>query len=396
MPAPGQKDADGYVWNGNNWVSQDGAVKGSSDDKRNKQGWWGNAWDVVKDVGSDLTKAETWANPAGPNATGLLGVIGGVNTIFNPVSNFGAAKVDLNKGNWKGALLNTGLGTLGVLGGAGTLSSFGKAGAAGAKGAGLLTEAYKIRNASKLAKTGSVLGNLGNVAALAGVLTSKPGQPTASSVLPGRTPAGSPQMTPEQYKAMVEANKNRTDAAGNSGMGGRRTVPTSSGTGTGAGTGGTAGTGAGKVGLLGLDPDQLASTGESLTALEKMYQDALNQYTLAEQQGQQGYTQNVQGARRQATGTEQDLASQLAASGLDISPASAFGAGQIANAPRQAQETAARKSLDQLLAEITTGRTQARTKRDTDKLMINRLINDYRIKNTLAAQQAGYGAMGGY
>jgi hypothetical protein len=127
-----------------------------------------------------------------------------------------------------------------------------------------------------------------------------------------------------------------------------------------------------------------------------MYQDALNQYTLAEQQGQQGYTQSVQGARRQATGTEEDLAGQLAASGLDISPASAFGAGQIANAPRQAQETAARKSLDQLLAEITTGRTQAKTKRDTDKLMINRLINDYRIKNTLAAQQAGYGAMGGY
>jgi hypothetical protein len=127
-----------------------------------------------------------------------------------------------------------------------------------------------------------------------------------------------------------------------------------------------------------------------------MYQDALNQYDLQEQQGQQGYTQTVQGARRQAVGTEQDLATQLTAAGLDFSPVAAFGAGQMANAPRQAQETAARKSLDQLLAELTMGRTQAKTKRDTDKLMINRLINDYRIKNTLAAQQGGYEAMGGF
>jgi hypothetical protein len=49
-----------------------------------------------------------------------------------------------------------------------------------------------------------------------------------------------------------------------------------------------------------------------------------------------------------------------------------------------------------MLAELTMGRTQAKTKRDTDKLMINRLINDYRIKNTLASQQGGYEAMGGF
>lgn len=411
MPAPGQKDADGYVWNGNNWVSPDGAAKGSSDDKRNKQGWWGNAWDVVKDVGSDLTKAETWANPAGPNATGALRVLGGINSIVNPISNVGAAKVDINEGNWKGALFNTGLAAAGIFGGAqglgGALTLGGRAVKAGSKGAkmfealnagmqgtsGLRKGAALWRgiNPSKLGKAGSLFGAVTGGQAVYSLLNDKPKQPTASSVLPGRDMT----MTAQQYADMAAANKNRTDAAGNSGMGGRQTVP-APGAGTGPGRGSAAAAGAGKVGLLGLDPDQLAQTGESLTSLEKMYQDALNQYTLAEDQGRQGYTQNVQGARRQATGTEQDLASQLAASGLDISPASAFGAGQIANAPRQAQETAARKSLDQLLAEITTGKTQAKTKRDTDKLMINRLINDYRIKNTLAAQQAGYGAMGGY
>jgi hypothetical protein len=400
MPAQGQKDAQGYIWNGLQWVSQDGAVKGSSDDKRNQQGWWGNAWDVFKDVGSDLTKAETWANPAGSDATGFLRVVGGVNTLFNPISNFGAAKVDINKGNWKGALLNTGMGAAGLLGGAGTLRSFGKAGAAGAKGAGLLTDAYRIRNATKGAKVLTGLGAAGNVFGLAGILSGKPGQPTTSSNTSGRDMS----MTPEQAARRAAAERNRTDAQGRSGMGGPG-IPTTLETnerppggypGAGAGTGSSSGAAAGKLGLLGLDPDQLAQTGEGLTSLEKMYQDALNQYTLAEQQGQQGYTQSVQGARRQATGVEQDLASQLAAAGLDISPSSAFAAGQVANAPRQAQETAARKTLDQLLAQITTGRTQARTKRDTDKLMINRLINDYRIKNTLAAQQAGYGAMGGY
>ena len=395
MPAPGQKDADGYVWNGGQWVSQDGYAKGSPEDKKSKRPWYASAWDfgtdVVRDMASDLTKAETWANPAGKDATGFLRAVGGVNTIFNPISNFGAAKVDLNKGNWKGALLNTGMGAAGLLGGAGTLGSLGKAGAAGARGAGLLTDAYRIRNATRGARVLTGLGAAGNVAALAGILTSKPGQPAASPKPSGRDMS----MTADQMERRAAMERNRTDAAGNSGMGGRQTVP-APGAGTGPGRGSAAAAGAGNLGLLGLDPDQLAQTGESLTSLEKMYQDALNQYTLAEQQGQQGYTQSVQGARRQATGTEQDLASQLAASGLDISPASAFGAGQIANAPRQAQETAARKSLDQLLAEITTGRTQAKTKRDTDKLMINRLINDYRIKNTLAAQQAGYGAMGGY
>ena len=414
MPTSGQKDADGYIWNGDNWVSPDGAVKGSSDDKRNKQGFWGDAWDIAKDAASDLKKAETWANPAGPNATGLLGFLGGVNTIVNPISNYGSAAVDVTKGNWKGALFNAGMGTIGVLGGAqglgGALTLGGRAVKAGSMGSRVFTgmkaategatglrkagAIYGALNPTKLGKAASALG-LGSAGyAISGMLMNKPGQPAASSVLPGPSTTRDMSMTAEQRAAMVAANQNRTDAAGNSGMGGRRTVPATTGAGTGPGRGSAAA--AGNLGLLGLDPDQLASTGESLTSLEKMYQDALNQYTLAEQQGQQGYTQSVQGARRQATGTEEDLAGQLAASGLDISPASAFGAGQIANAPRQAQETAARKSLDQLLAEITTGRTQAKTKRDTDKLMINRLINDYRIKNTLAAQQAGYGAMGGY
>ena len=416
MPAPNEEQ-NGYRWNPtiNAWVhSETGLIKGGKDEKRSKQGLAGQVWDVTKDVGSALTKAETWANPAGQNATGLLRVAGGVNSLFNPISNVGAAKVDINEGNWKGALFNTGLAAAGIFGGAqglgGALTLAGRTAKAGSMGAktfanlatglqgttGLrkATTLWKGINPTKTGKAFSAFGAGSVGLGIKDLVTNKPGQPPASPVLPGRDMS----MTAEQRAAMVAANQNRTDAAGNSGMGGRQTVPASSGTGagTGAGTGGTTGTGAGKVGLLGLDPDQLAQTGESMTALEKMYQDALNQYDLQEQQGQQGYTQAVQGARRYASGREQDLATQLTAAGLDFSPAAAFGAGQMANAPRQAQETAARKGLDQLLAELTTGRTQAKTKRDTDKLMINRLINDYRIKNTLASQQGGYDAMGGF
>lgn len=412
MPTSGQKDADGYTWNGGNWVSQDGYAKGSAEDKRKNRSGFRNAITDIGNVGRELTKIDTWVDPTGGRKEGILEYLKFGNDLLNPGVNFGKAAQNVRDADspWDiaKAVGFAGLGAAQVFGGAqglgGALTAAGrgvKAGTAGARtfqnlNAGLQgttglrrgAAVWRGINPSKLGKAASLFG-AGSIAYdVGGRLMNKPGQPAASSVLPGRDMS----MTAEQRAAMVAANQNRTDAAGNSGMGGRQTVPAGAGAGPGKGSAAAAG----NLGLLGLDPDQLAQTGESLTSLEKMYQDALNQYTLAEQQGQQGYTQNVQGARRQATGTEQDLASQLAASGLDISPASAFGAGQIANAPRQAQETAARKSLDQLLAEITTGRTQAKTKRDTDKLMINRLINDYRIKNTLAAQQAGYNAMGGY
>jgi hypothetical protein len=403
MPAPGEKDAQGYVWNGIGWVDpKTGFLKASKDEQRSKQGLVGQAWDLTKDVGSALTKAETWANPAGQNATGLLRVAGGLNSLINPISNVGAAKVDINEGNWKGALLNTGLAAAGIFGGAqglgGALTLGGRAVRAGSKGAktfqnlGTALEGttglrragtfWKGINPTKAGKAISLAGAGSLGLGLGGMLNNKPTPPTASSVLPGRDGFNPPPL-------ITDSNRNRVIPG--------TTPPAAPGTG-GAGAPGTggAGAGAGKLGLLGLDPDQLAQTGESMTALEKMYQDALNQYDLQEQQGQQGYTQAVQGARRRAVGTEQDLATQLTAAGLDFSPVAAFGVGQMANAPRQAQETAARKSLDQLLAELTMGRTQAKTKRDTDKLMINRLINDYRIKNTLAAQQGGYEAMGGF
>ena len=201
-------------------------------------------------------------------------------------------------------------------------------------------------------------------------------------------------MTADQMERRAAMERNRTDAAGNSGMGGRRVVPD-------VGIeqrppGGYPGAAVpAPLDLAPLDAGQLSSTGQSLVMLEQVYQDALNQYGLGEKQGRQAYVQDVQGARRQATGAAQDLATQLAGSGMANSPAAAFAAGQMTNAPRMARETAARKSLDQLLADITTGRTQARTQRDMEKLRINQMISDYRTKNTFENQRNAYGRLAG-
>lgn len=417
MPAQGQKDAQGYIWNGLQWVSQDGAVKGSSDDKKNKQGWWGNAWDIAKDVGSDLTKAETWANPAGDNATGVLGSISTANKMFNPWTSIGQAKLEYNKGNYAGIASNLGLAAFKAV-------PFGKTRVAGKAWQGLrqgtITRApglaagftraryathtpvfrspSAIINSFSNAKTGGKIAQgVGAVLGGAGVYgygseIIQGSKPMASDVLPGTRDMS---MTADQMERRAAMERNRTDAAGNSGMGGRRVVgdvgveqrP------PGGYPGAPAAAVPAPLDLAPLTPEQLNATGQDLVELEQVYQDALNQYGLAEKRGQQGYVQDVQGARRQAAGSAQDLANQLASAGLDISPAAAFGAGQMTNAPRMARETSARKTLDQLLAEITTGRTQARTKRDRDKLMTNNQINAYRNQNSFDAQQAAYERM---
>jgi hypothetical protein len=101
MPISGQKDADGYTWNGGAWVSQDGYAKGSPEDKRKNQGFWGRLASDFKGIGKELTKAETWADPTGGRRDSGLGWFRAFNDILNPTQSFGAAKVSYNKGdNW--------------------------------------------------------------------------------------------------------------------------------------------------------------------------------------------------------------------------------------------------------------------------------------------------------
>ena len=281
----------------------------------------------------------------------------------------------------------------------GSALSFG-AGTKGAKAA--LPFLTRLPKPVRWAATGAEL--------LGGMLVDEPkSKPqTASSVLPGR----SYTLTPEQARIIAEANRpeNRTDAAGNTGMGGRRTVgfpypeiviPTQLPQET---------PGMQPIptvvepaappapvapGLLPLTPEQLAQIGEERTAAEKAYEDLINMYKLQEEQGRQGYVSDVQSARRQAAGSAVDVGSSLMGTGLGDSPAAAFGAGQMVEGTRQARETADIKTLNQLLSQLTTGRTQAKSTKEANMVAINRMLNNYRIQNTLASQQAAYGNMGG-
>jgi hypothetical protein len=426
MPTTGQKDAQGYIWNGGQWVSQDGYAKGSAEDQKSKRNWFQKAgsfvYDVNKDTISDLMKAKTWANPGGENASGFLGLVNTANTMFNPVQSLGQANVvRQEKGLWDwdvaknlgGAAIKTAQ----LASGANALQAARVAGNTGVK---MFPAAAKSWwQQSGTAKPGGVLNyfGLGNtakkvivrgVAGLSGLgyasalNTGFQGdKPTASSVLPGPSTTRDMSMTAEEMQRRAAMERNRTDAAGNSGMGGRNTVYTDGVRPPGGYPGAPGAPNApgaavpAPLDLAPLTPEQLNETGQDLVELEQVYQDALNQYGLAEKRGQQGYVQEVQGARRQAAGSAQDLANQLASAGLDISPAAAFGAGQMTNAPRMARETSARKTLDQLLAEITTGRTQARTQRDRNQLMTNNQINAYRNQNSFDAQQAAYERMAG-
>jgi hypothetical protein len=386
------------------------------EDKKSKRNPFSKAldgyYDFRTDIGNrmanDLGKLNTWVDPTGGRRDGAFGWLHLANDTFNPIVNFGKSAQnvrdadspwDVAKALGWGAMGVADVFGLGQAAGAGyTLA--GRAVKSGSRGAETFEniaknivgkegfdKIYTLWKGVNPSKTGKVVSASQPITNTAGVLMGPEApKPTASSVLPGP----SYTMTP----AAVAANQNRTDAAGNSGMGGRRILadpmPNTRPPGGYPGAAVPA-----PLDLAPLTPEQLNETGQDLIALEQSYQDALNQYGLSEKQGRQGYVQDVQGARRQATGAAQDLSTQLAASGMANSPAAAFAAGQMTDAPRMARETAARKTLDQLLAEITTGRTQARTKRDRDQLMTNNQINAYRNQNSFNAQQEAYERMAG-
>lgn len=310
---------------------------------------------------------------------------------LNPFAQAGTGIANLQPGNFNPAYAAVNIGSALAFG----------AGTAGAKSAfPILT---KIPVAARRAAAG--VGFVGSML----VDEPKPKPQTASSILPGRS---SYTLTPEQARVIAEANRpeNRTDAAGNTGPGGRRTVgfpypeiviPTQLPQET---------PGMQPIptvvepaappapvapGLLPLTPEQLASIGEERTAAEKAYEDLINMYKLQEEQGRQGYVSDVQSARRQAAGSAVDVGSSLMGTGLGDSPAAAFGAGQMVEGTRQARETADIKTLNQLLSQLTTGRTQAKSTKEANMVAINRMLNNYRIQNTLASQQAAYNNMGG-
>jgi hypothetical protein len=153
--------------------------------------------------------------------------------------------------------------------------------------------------------------------------------------------------------------------------------------------------GAAPGGLVGLSPEDTYQFAMQERALQKQYDDLLNELALQEQQGTLDTATSRYGIQREAAGAGQDVATQLAAAGLDFSPASAIGAEQLVQGARAQQEAAAAKNLADLIAEIQKQKTQAKGGLDISKLLLKGDIGRQRIANTIGNINSYYDMFGG-
>jgi hypothetical protein len=144
-----------------------------------------------------------------------------------------------------------------------------------------------------------------------------------------------------------------------------------------------------------LTPEQIIALAQQERELQNQYDTLLNALSLQETQGRQAESATRGAARREAAGTGQDIATQLAIAGLDTSPAPAIAGRQITGGRQQAEEMSAIKTLTDLLAEIQSGRTSASTQLAMGKTNVARGRAQAQIGNTLAEQLRLYGLFGG-
>ena len=184
--------------------------------------------------------------------------------------------------------------------------------------------------------------------------------------------------------------------AGTAGVPGTGTVGTTGTTGT-AGTGAAGTTGQARIpgGLVGLTPDQVEALAMQERELQRQYDELLNQFALNETQGRQQEAALRGAARREAAGSGQDLATQLAIAGLEESPAPAIAAEQIIGGRQRAQEAAAVRSLADLLAQLESGRTTAASELTKGRTTVAQRRKQAQIANTLAEQIRMYEMFGG-
>jgi hypothetical protein len=441
MPAPNEEQ-NGYRWNPTvgGWVNLKTGFLKKDELNMNPRAVWLKqnhpqdyaAWvangsdlnnipkpsDYSSAVGTFRTVAGGLANPAQyVKNVPVLGSVASIAQEALPTTYVGRGMQQGEQGNLKGAATNFGLA--------------------------LLPSTFKVFPAAKALPgvAGWMARHPGTTQLAAGVIGSvfSPNTPTyardrltAGSVLPGRTT----QMTPEQYKAMEEANRNRTDASGSSGMGGGRNyidyrdwflskglsqeeaarlaklyVDTNiAWTAEGkaeleayrnkqASTGTTPSAPATPAapGLLPLSPEQIDMFGQERLAAEQAYEDLLNEQKLQKSQAQQNYTQDVQNYQRYAAGSAADLAGQMMSAdyGTGSSPATAFGIEEMVQSPLVSRSLAARKNLDQYLAGLVEKQKQAKAQKDAAMLNIKKQETQARVDNTFNQQLAGYQGIGG-
>jgi len=144
-----------------------------------------------------------------------------------------------------------------------------------------------------------------------------------------------------------------------------------------------------------LTPEQIQALALQERELQSQYDALLNALTLQETQARQAEGAARGAARREAVGSRQDFATQLAAAGLDTSPAPAIAVGQITGSRQQAQEMAAARSLLDILAEAEAKRVGAKAQLAQGKTGVERARIEQQTANTLADQLRLYEQLGG-
>ena len=129
--------------------------------------------------------------------------------------------------------------------------------------------------------------------------------------------------------------------------------------------------------------------------LQKQYDELLNQLALSEKQATADTATARYGIQREAAGFGEDLDTQLAAAGLDFSPASAIGAEQLVQGGRAQQEAAATKNLADLIANFQKQKTQAKGNMDINKLLNQIDRGRQQISNTIGNVGGYYNRIGG-
>jgi hypothetical protein len=351
---------------------------------------------------------------------GIPVVGGALEAVYDslPVDNVIRMGEDISRGNWGSAATNLGIGALETaalfLPGSGLLAkSAGKPVAqvglktvakqlAGKQGKAALTTAgkYLVREAGP-SKVGVAFRALDNYfgpkpasAAAAPAAGTGPGafrtmdqklsQPAAS--------AANFRMAEEasMKKYLESERKKRLAAGGGAGTG--------AGSGTGATVAGNAPVAAPKDldSILGaLSPDQLDQVATKRRELQSQY-DLLNAaFTRQTAEGRAAQEEADMMARNVAAGESQNLATNLANIGMDLSPGAAIVGGEGISNTQVQQQAQANRTLAELLGQIEAGRAKQQSDYSLGLTQLEKLKQLMRIQNTMDQQRAAYDQLGG-
>jgi hypothetical protein len=380
-------------------------------------------WDKLKDPFKDI-----------PVVGGALEAV--YDTL--PVDNIVRAGEEIGKGNWKGALSNAGIGALE------TAAFFipGSAAAAKASSSGvklaskqglgaIAKNIVKPGSTAGVSKVGKIISNvagptLGNVGlktatnvipkVAAGIV--KPAKAVASPVpKPKPMSAGDFRRIEEADKKKAALTKTQTSAAqkrlieqqemkkweadqrakniasgggGGSGSSNKPSAPAAEAAPAAPATPATLDS------ILGaLSPEQLQQVGDKRRELQRQYDLLTASFTKREAEGKQAKEASDALAANIAAGESQNLATNLGALGMDLSPVSAIvGQEGISNVQTQQQAQASRTLAD-LLAEIESGKARQKSEFDVGTTELDKFMQLLRIQNTLEQQANSYNQMEG-